>query len=71
MKVPTIKEKIYRKNKIYTKNIKARGQKLQISKKLSKKNEIVNSKDLIINNYAHYNKKYDLNLKTKFDKKIF
>ena len=64
MNPPTIKENIFKKSKVYSKNLKARGQKLQISKYLSKKKEAINHKNIIINNY----KKKDIDIVTNFDK---
>ena len=57
MDTPPKKEKKFPQNKIYRKNIKARGQKLYISKNFNKKKESAIKNKSIINKYKNYNTK--------------
>ena len=57
MDTPPKKEQKFPQSKIYRKNIKARGQKLYISKNCNKKKESATKNKSIINKYKNYNTK--------------
>ena len=57
MDTPRTKEKKFPQNKIYKKNIKARGQKLQISKHFNKNKESATNNKIFLNKYKNYTTK--------------
>ena len=68
MNTPSITGNKFLSNKIYKKNIKARGQKLQISKNFSKKKASGTNNNPILNKYKN-NYKNENNYIKNIDKK--